>query len=76
MELYENVKVKRLEWGEDLVYLSNAFCPFCGQKFELDDKVIEITGQPVFVVTGDPELDGVVITVHYECLLKAVSDDE
>ena len=78
MEFYEDVKIKRLEWGEDLYYLSNPYCPYCGNKFNFDDEVIEITAAPVVKVTGDEELDKLVITVHLKCLLKTLEgeDDE
>jgi len=72
MEMYEGVKVKRLEWAEDLVYLSNPYCPYCGQRFKLSDEVIEVSTDPVFPIASDPEADRLVITMHLKCLVDTI----
>ena len=76
MELYEGIKIKRLEWTEDLVYLSNTYCPFCGYNFRLDDKVVEISTDPVVVVYNNKKADKLLIAVHLKCLLKAIEEGE
>jgi hypothetical protein len=46
---------KVLMWAEDLVYLSNKYCPHCGKEFKLGDGVIELS-------CGE-----FIITVHSKC---------
>jgi len=70
-ELYPEVKTKVLEWGEDITYLPNHRCPFCGRYFKLGDEVVIVEGQPIFKITGDPELDKVNLATHLKCLTKA-----
>jgi len=75
MEFYENVKVKKLEWGEDLAYLSNKYCPFCGREFELYDEVIEVVTKPIVKIFNDEELDCLEIAIHLKCLLKVIKGE-
>jgi len=70
MELYPNVKVKVLKWGEDLWLLPNKLCPICGEYFELDQRIVEVGTEPVFKVTGDPEADSFIVAFHYKCVAK------
>ena len=72
IEFYPDTKIRTLEWGEDLIYLPNKYCPICGKRFKLYDKVVEITCLPVVKITGVPELDELELVIHLKCLLKAV----
>jgi len=74
MEFYENVKVKTLMDAEDLYYISNAYCPLCGEHFKIGDEVIEATADPIVVYTGDKEYDRLVITIHLKCLFDALKE--
>jgi hypothetical protein len=71
IEVYQNVKVKRLEWAEDLATLPNRFCPLCGRAFDFDDTVVEVEASPVLVYTGDYESDGLLLAIHLQCLVEA-----
>jgi hypothetical protein len=51
---------KELKWFEDMVYLSNKYCPHCGQEFKINDKVLELS-------CGD-----FIITVHSKCHARAL----
>jgi hypothetical protein len=61
-----NMRVKILKWTEDLTDLSNNFCPFCGVRFQLSDNVVEL------VTDFEGELGSVIVTVHKNCLEKAL----
>jgi len=68
MEYYEGIKIKKLEWGEDLYYAPNLYCPLCGKAFEVGDTVIIIPTKPVMKIFDDPEMDSGEIWVHVDCL--------
>ena len=76
LEVYEGVEIKKLQWSEDLFYLPNKYCPFCGRKFEFYEEVVEVTTNPIFVITGDKEADSIVIAIHLKCLIKDLKKGE
>jgi hypothetical protein len=60
---------RKLERAEDFVDLGNRYCPFCGRQFQLGDNVIEL------VTVYESELGNIVISTHYNCLLKALEGE-
>jgi len=61
---------RRIRWAEDLVYIGNRYCPFCGARFQLDDVIVEL------VTDYEGELGNITIDVHERCLLKALEVED
>jgi hypothetical protein len=76
IEVYNAVKIKQLKWAEDLAILPNLYCPLCGQKFKLDETVVEVETTPVLVISGDYKSDGLILAIHMLCLIEALEGKE
>jgi hypothetical protein len=71
-DVYKSARVRQLKWAEDLAILPNRFCPLCGERFMLDETIVEVETTPVLVYSGDYESDGLILAIHLSCLVKAL----